>query len=105
MSTQPMTSAKRFAERYPEVVEAVSTHLTSAGLYPPEYVFTGASVREGILAGKFMPAEILSEYEKGNYLVPSYSWLAFAATVPDSGPVVEVSMEIISDGGWSAPPQ
>ena len=103
MTEARMTSGKRFAERYPEVVDQVRRVIMASGEDPDGYVFDEAWVSgAGVLEGSFKPGSVLAAYAEGNFAVPEYAWFPFEAVLPASGfiPVEAISVSVVFDGGW-----
>lgn len=102
MPAPRITSATRFANTYPEVAAAVAAKLAEADLSATDYVFESAVGENDTLHAFYMPADIVAARRNGNYDVPYYTWVHAEATLPGSGPVTNLTVELLVDGGLPA---
>jgi hypothetical protein len=103
MRTQPMTSAKKFTERYPEIVEAVHAAIRAQNGEPDLYGFTIAEMRDGVLEGAYYPHQVTEARDTGGDREYPYTWYGFSAQSVAAGPLSDIKVNAVSefgDGAW-----
>ena len=97
-----ITSAKRFAREYPELVEAYVAAMGERGWAVEDYTFKSATASydpddtPGTYFATFYPIWVDEERAKGNWGPLEYVWVTVQGVKGDSGPLSEI--EVIFTG-------
>ena len=99
MSQQPMTSEKKFIERYPEIVEAVHAAIRAHGDDPADYGFAVAGFVDGTLDGAYQSRSYLAARAAGEERVYPYTWFSLSAQPVSFGPLTDIEVSAITEHG------